>query len=75
MSLMKMHTLSLGQWATVDSVEDSPLRAHLRQLGFERGERVCRIYTDSSAFLSAYRVENTLIALRKNDAASVLVRL
>ena len=76
MSVQKLCTLSVGQWGVVEQIEpDCPLRERLLLLGFAPGERVCRMYTDKKGFLSAYRVENSLIAVRKTDAASVLVRV
>ena len=74
MPLQKLYTLPLGQWANVREVEtDSPLYDRLRRLGFQENVRVCRMYTDSADFLSAYRIDNTMIALRRCDAAAVLV--
>ena len=75
MSVKKLDMLSPGQWAVVYRVENSPIQRRLEQLGFTKGERVCRMYTDRSGFLSAYRIENSLIALRRTDAESVLVQI
>ena len=74
MPLQKLYALPLGQWAKVREVKkDSPLYDRLNQLGFQENVRVCRMYTDGAAFLSAYRIDNTMIALRRCDASAVLV--
>ena len=70
-----MCALAVGQAGEIVQVDDGArLGARLRQVGFVRGERVCRAYTDAHGFLSAYRVGGTMIALRRPDAESVLVR-
>ena len=67
--------LSLGESGVIESIRpDSPICDRLMQLGFLSGERVCRGYTDGKAFLSAYRIGNTWIALRRTDASAVLIR-
>lgn len=76
MSVIPMCALAVGQTGEIVRVADGArLGARLRQVGFAQGERVCRAYTDARGFLSAYRVGGTMIALRRSDAGSVLVRL
>lgn len=76
MSIQPLCDLLPGQCAVIERVTASePLRARLGQLGFLPGERVCRSFGDAYAFLAAYTVEGACIALRRPDAATVLVRL
>ena len=73
MSCTAMCNLAVGQSGTIERVGDTPFGERLVQVGFVPGERVCRAYSDAHGFLSAYRIGNTLIALRRPDARSVRV--
>ena len=68
-----LSTLKAGESASVASlVTPDPLRRRLLDLGFTPGARVCCLFTAPSGDPQAFVVRNTVIALRKSDAATVL---
>ena len=51
------------------------MRRHLMDLGFTPGAGVCPLYSAPSGSPTAYRIRGSTIALRRSDAACVLVTL
>ena len=67
--------LPVGEWARVDRVSAPPAMARrLMELGLIPGTRVCRVAVSPAGDPAAYRLRGSLIALRRRDAALILVR-
>lgn len=69
----KLNDLNEGEKGIIVSVIPSDISERLKELGFTAGTLVecrCRSFSGDP---SAYSVKGTVIALRKNDAESVVI--
>lgn len=72
-SQRKLNELREGESGTISAVMPSNISERLKELGFTVGTAVecrCRSFSGDP---SAYSVKGTVIALRKNDAESVVI--
>lgn len=72
-SQRKLNELREGESGTISAVMPSDISERLKELGFTAGTLVecrCRSFSGDP---SAYSVKGTVIALRKNDAESVII--
>lgn len=73
---MQLSSLHPGESGIIQRLEDGGrgLSGRLRDLGFTKGSRITFVYKSPLGDPSAYRIRGALIALRKEDAAAVIVR-
>lgn len=72
-SEIKLNDLKEGEKGVISAVMPSDISERLKELGFTAGTEVecrCRSFSGDP---SAYSVKGTVIALRKNDAESVII--
>ena len=72
--MITIDTLSPGERATVESVEDSPLSGRLKDLGLISGTSVRCLYRAPFGDPTAYEIRGAVIALRRADSRCVLAR-
>ena len=65
--------LSCGESAVISSFAPGPLFHRLCELGFIPGNTVCALFRAPSGDPTAYRVCNTVVALRKSDAEKIVL--
>lgn len=71
---MKLSKINLGQTAVITSVNPhSPSAQRLIEIGFSKGAEVSAIIKGMSPCLTAYKVKNTVIALRDETADNINV--
>jgi len=74
--LALLHTVSPGDTVSIVRLQNTDdMKRRLTDLGFIKGTSVkCVLKTRNGAF-AAYLVRDTVIALRKEDAADILVEM
>ena len=71
---MTMDRLAVDQSATVRAIgETCAMKTRLRDLGLVEGTAVRCVLKGPSGSLAAYEIRGAVIALRRQDAAAVLV--
>ena len=73
---MKKYTLDkikLEQDAYIDAITDDKSRSRLMDLGFIKGSVITPVFTSPSRDPVAYRINNSIIALRNEEARYVEV--
>ena len=73
-TIFYLYDLQPGETASIYSVLNSPLRDRLCDMGFFGGTPVECIAAAAFSGPRAYLVRGTVIALRKEDAMTVLIR-
>ena len=53
--------------------DQCPLKLRLLDIGFTSGSSITCIYTSLFDCLRAYKIKNTVVALRKNDARNIIL--
>ncbi|MCI5837525.1 MAG: ferrous iron transport protein A [Veillonellaceae bacterium] len=71
---MNLGDLRPGETATILDIRENPLRRRLQDLGLVRGTRVACVGQSPLGDPQAYRIRNTVIAIRAQDACHVQVR-
>ncbi len=64
-----------GEWATINKIIPSELTLHLMEMGFLPGKKISLLQKAPLKDPLAFRLENTVIALRKSEAALIQVIL
>ena len=73
---MKLCELRINQKAIINFVDTSDLSAlRLIEIGFSKGSEVEKVISGISKSLNAYKVKNTVVALRNNTADNIKVSL
>lgn len=73
---MKLSKLKSGEFAIITSVNPNCISAQrLVEIGFSAGTEVSAIIKGMSPHLTAYKVKNTVIALRDKTADNINVSL
>lgn len=71
--ILTLHELGLGESAYVSGLSASgAMQARLLDLGFTSGSKVTCLFTSALGDPRAYQVKGTVIALRAEDAQTVL---
>lgn len=71
---MKLSKIKLGQVAVITSVDLNSVSAQrLIEIGFSKGTEVSAVIKGISRRLTAYKVKNTVIALRNETADNINV--
>ena len=67
--------LRRGHFAAVTALNtQGPMRRRLMDIGISPGVRICALFKSCSGDPTAYLVHDTVIALRRDDADTVIVR-
>lgn len=73
-SAIGLNNLPVGKWAVVECVlPEGALRRRLMDLGFVPGARVEALRNSPLGDPRAYKIRGAVIALRKEEAAKILV--
>lgn len=64
-----------GEWATIEKIVSSELTLHLMEMGFLPGKKISLQQSAPLKDPLAFKLENTIIALRKSEAALIQVKL
>ena len=71
---MRLSNLTLGETAYIESVDSSAFFAQrLIEMGFSKGSRVEVAIKGVSKHLKAYKIKNTIVALRDDTADMINV--
>lgn len=65
--------INRGEFATIDKLLPSELTLHLMEMGFLPGKRISLLQKAPLKDPLAFKLENTVIALRKSEAALIQV--
>ena len=72
---MKLNKMKIGQKAIVDFIDISPFTRRLIEMGFSKNAQVEMLIRGMSNSLTAYRIKNTVVALRDETAENINVTL
>lgn len=73
---MKLNEMKIGQQAKILSVDiNSTSAQRLIEIGFSEGTDVVALIKSMNSHLTAYKVKNTIIALRNETAEGINVSL
>lgn len=67
--------ISIGQTAIVKEIIDSPFKLNLMELGFMPGKAITLKHSAPLGGPMAFQIDETILALRKNEAALIEVQL
>jgi len=67
--------ISVTQTAIIKEIIDSPLKLNLMELGFMPGKAITLRYTAPMGGPMAFQIDETILALRKNEASLIQVQL
>lgn len=70
-----LSTLSADDVGIVKDVIDSPIKRRLLDLGLTKGTHVKKLFGNISKSIYAYLIRNTLIAIRNEDAETVILEV
>ncbi len=73
--LMTADQLTLNQSGRIVEITSSPLKINLMELGFLPGKQLTLQYRAPSGGPLAFQLEETLLALRNNEAALIRIEL
>lgn len=72
---MTAEKMPLSRSAIIREISDSPLKINLMELGFLPGKKITLHHTAPGGGPMAFRMEDTILALRKSEAALIQVQL
>ncbi|MBY5950373.1 FeoA family protein [Algoriphagus sp. NF] len=72
---MTADQLKISHSAIIEDLIDSPLKVNLMELGFLPGKKITLQFKAPSNGPLAFLLENTLLALRKQEAALLQVKI
>ena len=72
---MTADTLPLNSTGKILEISPSPLKINLMELGFLPGKKITLQHLAPSGGPMAFRMEETLLALRKSEASLIQVEL
>ena len=73
--MKSLNDLKLNEIATIESVETSQnIKRRLMDIGFVKGEKVKLILKNFGDNMRAYKIKNTVIAIRLSDTKNILVK-
>ncbi len=73
--LMTASKMPITRSAIIREITDSPLKINLMELGFLPGKTITLHHSAPLGGPMAFRLEETLLALRKNEASLIEVQL
>ncbi len=68
-------TMPLSRSAIIREISDSPLKINLMELGFLPGKKIRLNHIAPRGGPMAFRMEDTILALRKSEAILIQVQL
>lgn len=71
--MKNLNDLKLNEEAIIALVNDSNLKRRLMDIGFVKGAKVKLLLKNFGDNMRAYQIKNTIIALRVNDAKTVII--
>ncbi len=72
-ALTKLALVPIGKDVTVKELRtNGSIRRRLLELGFTVGNTVTPLYSDGKRSITAYKIMNTVIALRREDAMEII---
>lgn len=72
---MRADTMPISRSAIIREISNSPLKINLMELGFLPGKKITLKHAAPGGGPLAFRMEDTLLALRKSEAALIQVQL
>ena len=73
--MKSLNDLKLNEIATIESVETSQnIKRRFMDIGFVKGEKVKLILKNFGDNMRAYKIKNTVIAIRLSDTKNILVK-
>ena len=73
--MKSLNELKLNEEAIIVNLEANPnIKRRLMDIGFVKGEKVKLILKNFGDNMRAYKIKNTVIALRKNDTKNIMVK-
>ncbi|MCS5489336.1 FeoA family protein [Algoriphagus limi] len=72
---MTADQLSVSNTATIETLQESPLKVNLMELGFLPGKKITLKHIAPGNGPMAFRLDETLLALRKEEAAIIQVKI
>lgn len=73
--LMTAETMPISRSAIIREISDSPLKINLMELGFLPGKKITLNHSAPGGGPMAFRMEDTLLALRKSEAGLIQIQL
>ena len=70
-----LSALSIDEIGIVKEVAESPIKRRLLDLGLTKGTHVKKLIGNISKSIYAYLIRNTLIAIRNEDAETVILEV
>lgn len=72
--MKSLNDLKINEEATITKVENNNLKRRLMDIGFVSGAKVKLILKNIGDNMRAYKIKNTIIALRVNDAKNIIIK-
>ena len=73
--MKSLNDLKLNEIATIESVETSQnIKRRLMDIGFVKGEKVKLLLKNFGDNMRAYKIKNTVMALRVSDTKNILIK-
>jgi ferrous iron transport protein A len=72
---MRADTMPISRSAIIREITNSPLKINLMELGFLPGKKITLNHSAPGGGPMAFRMEDTLLALRRSEAALIQVQL
>ena len=72
--MKRLNDLKINEEATITKVKNNNLKRRLMDIGFVSGAKVKLILKNIGDNMRAYKIKNTIIALRVNDAKNIIIK-
>ena len=72
--MKSFNDLKINEEATITKVKNNNLKRRLMDIGFVSGAKVKLILKNIGDNMRAYKIKNTIIALRVNDAKNIIIK-
>lgn len=72
--MKSLNDLKINEEATITKVKNNNLKRRLMDIGFVSGAKVKLILKNIGDNMRAYKIKNTIIALRVNDAKNIIIK-
>ena len=72
--MKNLNDLKLNEEAIIISIPNNNLKRRLMDIGLVKGEKIKLILKNFGDSMRAYKIKNTIIALRLNDTKNIVVK-
>lgn len=72
--MKSLNDLKINEEATITKIKNNNLKRRLMDIGFVSGAKVKLILKNIGDNMRAYKIKNTIIALRVNDAKNIIIK-